>query len=669
MKNIRIYVAFAILAAVMVLLYPREGKFQYQYQKGRPWIYETLIAPIDFPLLKSRAEMLEEKETRSQEVIDYYNFDREVPKVQVERFIHAATESGLDEKVIKYVVTRLDEAYERGIVSDLGGGNVEDKVISVKKDKRISEMPASDISDISRVYEVLKADILYDFQDLTVDSLINAINLRNYIVPNLFYDEAFTQLAHKEAVNYISPTKGMIYAGQLIVTRGETVTSDICEMLDSYKAEYKLSFGYQGSDLSMWLNHIIMVLVMLLLLFLTLLFLEPDALRDLGKCIFFLSVMLVSFLLTVLMFRFNPGYIYVAPFAVSVLFISAFFRPAVTYPVYFVSLLPVLVIPENGIELFIINLIAGALLLFSHQKFNRGWLQFVNILVLFLAMGVVYSAFHIATTGGAVFFSKRELMLLGINSVLVVVLYPFVFLIEKIFSFVSYARLWELSDTNSKLLQMLQHKAPGTFQHSLQVANLAENAAKEVGANAMLVRVGALYHDLGKSENPMCFIENQTEGVEYHSGLSPEESAADIIKHVRDGVAIAEKASLPSVIVDFISSHHGKSVTGYFYNVYCNNGGDPANKAPFTYDGRRPQTKEEAILLLADTVEAASRTLKDYSEETISSLVDKLFVAKTPELAESDITIKEIGKVKENFKEYLMRIYHARIAYPKRQPR
>lgn len=667
MKNIKIYIAFGCLAVAMIFLYPREGKFQYKYQKGHPWMYETLIAPIDFPLLKSRDEMLEEKELKAQELIDYYNFDEKLSKVQIEKFIHAATQTEMDEKVMKYVVGELDEAYARGIVSDFGEENVEGKVISVKKDKRITEIPASEVSDINTVYNKIKADVAYDFQDMVVDSLINEMNLRNYIVPNLFYDDAFTQLMHKEAVNYVSPTKGMIYAGQLIVTKGEIVTADICEMLDSYKAEYKMSFGYQGSDFSMWLNHIVMVLAMLLMLFLTVFFLEPDALSDIRKCIFFLLTLFIPFLVTVLMFRFNPGYFYVVPFAVIVLYASAFFKPSVVLGVYLVSLMPVLVIPENGLELFMINALAGSMLLLSYQRFNRGWLQFVNVLVIFAVMGIVYASFHITTAGTSVFFSKRELMLLGINAILVVMLYPFVFLIEKAFSFVSYARLWELSDTNNKLLQTLQQKAPGTFQHSLQVANLAEKAASVIGANTMLLRVGSLYHDIGKSENPMCFIENQTAGVDYHKDLTPEESASEIIKHVSCGIALANKAKLPQIIVDFIASHHGRSMTGYFYSVYCNNGGDPENKKPFTYDGKRPQTKEEAILMLADTVEAASRTLKDYSEATISALVDNLFENKYPELSESDITIREIGIVKETFKGYLMQIYHARIAYPKRE--
>ena len=233
----------------------------------------------------------------------------------------------------------------------------------------------------------------------------------------------------------------------------------------------------------------------------------------------------------------------------------------------------------------------------------------------------------------------------------------------------SYSRLWDLSDTKNKLLKDLQYKAPGTFQHSLQVANLAENAAGKIGADTMLVRVGALYHDIGKMENPMCFIENQAEGFNYHAGLTPEESARAIIRHVDDGLALARKYKLPGNVADFIASHHGRSVTMYFYNVFCNNGGDPAAKEAFTYNGKLPQTKEQVVVMMADAVEAASRTLKDYSEESISALVDRILSARLDDaqLSQADISIKEINIVKGCFKLYLQQIYHARIAYPKRQ--
>ncbi|MBR5099942.1 MAG: HDIG domain-containing protein [Bacteroidales bacterium] len=669
MKNYRIYSCFIILAIIMLVLYPREGKFQYEYQKGRPWVYETLISPIDFPILKTEAEMLKEKEERASETIDYYSYDPSVAAPMLEQFGHNAVELKLDEQLTRDMYTHLSEAYERGIVSNFGSGTPSDKVIFVKRDKRVTETPAADVYDLSRVLNVLKSDLVYDYPEMDIDSIAGLLDLQRFIVPNLLYDEATTKLVHREAVNYISPTKGMVYAGQLIVSQGETVTGDICQILDSYKEEYKLSYGYTGSPNALLASHLLLVLVILALFFFAIWFLNRPVVEDLRKLVFLMLMLLISIAGTAILFRVDQRLLYLFPFAVTVLYMSAFFRDGLSWSVYTVSLMPLLVIPENGVELFFINLVGGGVVLFAHRRFNRGWLQFLNILFIFAAMSLVSFAFKLGTGDLSYALKSTNFLYLGINAILVIVLYPFVFLFEKIFGFVSYSRLWDLSDTSNKLLQSLQYKAPGTFQHSLQVANLAENAAREIGADAMLVRVGALYHDIGKMENPMCFIENQAEGVNYHAGLSPEESARAIIKHVDDGLALARKSKLPAVVTDFIACHHGRSVTLYFYNVYCNNGGDPANKEAFTYNGILPRTKEQVVVMMADAVEAASRTLKDYSEESISALVERILAAKfdDSQLAEADISLKEINVVKESFKRYLQQIYHARIAYPKRQ--
>lgn len=669
MKNYLIYICFIVLAVLMISLYPKEGKFQYDYQKGRPWVYETLIAPIDFPLLKTEAEMLQEKEERASEIIDFYSYDPTVAPAHLEQFARKAVEVSLSNRLTREMYTHLNEAYDRGIVSDLGKGDLSEKVISIKRDKRITETPASEVYDIERVFSVLKSDLVYGYPEMDIDSIAGLLNLKEFIVPNLFFDENTTEMAHREAVNYISPTKGMIYAGQLIVSEGEIVTEDICQILDSYKAEYKLSYGYSGSPHALMFSHVLIVFSILAIFFFALRFVRREVLGDLHKLIFLMLLLLLSFAGVSVLFRVDQRLLYLFPFAVGILYMSAFFRNDITFAVYVVTLLPLLVIPENGVELFFINAVGGLVGLLAYGRFSRGWLQFVNVLFIFLAMAVVCFAFKLGAGDISYAFKSVSILYLGINAVLCIVLYPFVFLFEKIFGFVSYARLWDLTDTNNKLLKDLQQKAPGTFQHALQVANLAEQAARQIGADGMLVRVGALYHDIGKMENPMCFIENQAQGVNYHAGLTPEESARAIIKHVDDGLALAHKANLPENVCDFIASHHGRSRTLYFYNVYCNAGGDPANTEPFTYKGKLPTTKEQVVVMMADAVEAASRTLKDYSEESISNLVERILASRFDDnqLAQADISFKEIREVKASFKQYLQQIYHARIAYPKQQ--
>ena len=331
-----------------------------------------------------------------------------------------------------------------------------------------------------------------------------------------------------------------------------------------------------------------------------------------------------------------------------------------------ISLLPLLIISENGIELYMLNAVAGGIALVSFSFLYRGWLQFLNSFIIFVGMFILHLAFRMMEGGVFDAANYTTIAFIFCNAFLVVAAYPLVFLLEKIFMLVSVATLKDLSDTNNRLLQELARKAPGTFQHSLQVANMAERAVLAIRGNSRLVKVGAMYHDIGKINNPQCFIENQAPGVEYHKGLSPQESAKEIIKHVADGVEIARKHNLPQIVVDFITSHHGRSQTAYFYTQYCNNGGDPANTVDFTYQGTLPTAKEQVVVMMADAVEAASRTLKDYSAESISKLVEGITSQRIndSQLAMADISIKEINVVKAVFKKHLQEIYHARIAYP-----
>lgn len=667
LKNYKTYICFAVLAIAMIVLYPQEGKFQYDYQKGRPWMYETLISPIDFPILKTQAEILSEKDEKASEMVDYFSADDNVGIDVIEKFNKLSIGSDLDQSLFRGITDILQEIYSKGVVSSFNSTDISDKVIFVKQNKRIVETPASEVYNIESAYDYLKSNLAYDFAKYNLDSLDHLLNLKSLIVPNLVYDEQMTQSLHKEAIDYISPTKGMVYAGQLIVSKGELVTADIEQLLDSYKAEYQMSFGYTGSKFSLIMSHILMVLAVVTLLFMTIFFVHPHIFVDMKRLIFILLLCFISYLATVLLRGINQQLLFLFPYAAFILYTASFFRRSSVYPVYLISLLPLLILSENGVELFLIDAVAGAIALLSFSIFSRGWIQFLNIIYIFAGMAVVYLSFKLSMNEWAQLFKSTELLFLLINAILVIVLYPFVFLFEKIFSLVSYSKLWDMTDTNNKLLQEMAQKAPGTFQHSIQVANLAENAARQIGANSMLVRVGALYHDVGKSKNPFCFIENQVPGVnDYYKDLTPIESARDIIRHVDDGIAIAKEYNLPQVVTNFIRSHHGTSQTLYFYNKYCNEGGDPDNKAPFTYDGILPTTKEQVILMMADAVEAASRSLKSYTKESISDLVDKILSVRLSDeqLSIADISISEINTIKESFKSYLMQIYHARIVYP-----
>jgi len=356
------------------------------------------------------------------------------------------------------------------------------------------------------------------------------------------------------------------------------------------------------------------------------------------------------------------------PFTLISLYLLAFFTKRMVFSVYFISLLPMLIFAPNGVELLVTYVVAGSVAMLVFGFFNRGWLQFVTALIVFVVMTMVWGAFRL-TDGISGLTDYHTVLDMGLGALLSVACYPLIYLFEKIFKLVSNTKLAELSDTNNKLLRLLADKAPGTFQHCLQVMNLADAAARSIDANVLLVRAGALYHDIGKISNPQCFTENENPGVQYHAGLTVKESAQEIIRHVSDGLALADKHGLPDVIKEFIVSHHGTTCTGYFLTKYLNDGGNPDETAEFYYDGVKPVTKEQVILMVCDAVEAASRSLKDYSPESISALVDRIAdgKAKEDQFTDADISLRELNTLKEVIKSYLQQMYHSRVSYPKRK--
>lgn len=670
-----IYIYFAVAFAIMMLLFPNEGRFKYDYQKGRPWLYETLTAPIDFPLLKTQSELLRERDLAASSIVPYYNYDNSVLPSVLQKLAMGSEECGLSDSVANILSSSLKTIYEKGVLPEkTASEQVQESdavnFLVIQRNKESQEHSENELYNKDKAFRQIKSDLMAaDIPDAEADSILLTAAVPELIVPNLQYDKSITELLHKEAINYISPTKGMIYTGQLIVSNGEVVTAEIEQLLDSYKAEYRNSLGYTGAIWQLLLSHALFVLALLALLFLTIFLIDAHIFKQKNKLSFLLFVNLLTFTVTVIMHNIAAEYMFCIPYSVFALYLLAFTRPRLALPVYSIILLPVLIIEANGLELYFLNLIAGGVAIISFTFFNRGWLHFVSALMSFVAMALLSLAFALLESDTLNGLSNNIILYLFLNALFVVGTYPLVYLIEKIFMLVSLSTLKDLSDTNNPLLQEVARKAPGTFQHSLQVSNLAERAAAAIGANSILVKVGALYHDVGKLVNPQCFIENEAPGIHFHASLSPIESARLIIRHVQDGVEIAKKYHIPQVVIDFITSHHGRSQTIYFYNQYCNNGGDSADIGEFTYNGTLPTTSEQVIVMMADAVEAASRTLKNYSKESIAALVDGILSKRISDsqLIMADISIKDINIVKEIFKKQLGDIYHARIAYPKRE--
>lgn len=667
LKKRSVYVSLILAFVIMMIFFPKEGKFPYEYHKGRSWMYGTLVAPMDFPILKTDAELYAERDKAVSKVIPYYIHNETIGKLQQDALAHIQVRHSIPADLEKEISGALEDVYSKGILPDnYEGAQKRSDYVMVQKNRRASEQLLQDLYTTSSAREYIKGSILLNLPQYNADSLFAVYGLASLLQPNLEYSQQNTELLHREAMDYISPTKGMVYAGQLIVSNGEIITAEIEQLLDSYKAEHEFSYGYTGNLWQLYFAHAIVCIVVLLLVYATIYFVNFNILEESNRFNFILLVVLMSFLATVIARRFGQQYMFMVPYAVFALYMMAFFRNRLVFPIYMISLLPLLVISENGVELYMLNVVAGGVALVSFSFLYRGWLQFINSLLIFIGMFILHLAFRMMEGGVFEVANYRLVAIIFCNAFMVVAAYPLVSLLEKIFSLVSVATLKDLSDTNNRLLQELARKAPGTFQHSLQVANMAERAVAAIGGNSRLVKVGAMYHDIGKIANPQGFIENQAPGVQYHKDFSPQESAKIIIKHVADGVELAKKHRLPQVVIDFITSHHGKSQTAYFYTQYCNNGGDPANIDDFTYQGTLPTEKEQVVVMMADAVEAASRTLKDYSEESISKLVDAITSQRLSDsqLVEAKISIKEINQVRAVFKQHLKEIYHARIAYP-----
>lgn len=671
-RRFRVYFPLILLFVLLVIMMPRSPKFNYDYKKGSPWMYETLIAQFDFPILKTDSQLTEERTVAGSKVIPYYKLDPRIA-AKAKNQIQSA-DLGQYEDARSALLESVTGIYSKGVLS-AGVGQVAaydrvdtDAVIYVQKDRRSVKVPASEVLSLGQAEIFFRAAVMNACQGCDPDSLMAETGLTGIIVPDLIYDQQTTDLVHDETLDYISRTQGVGRSGQVIVSEGEIVTSEIEQLLDSYKAEYEISVGYNGPKAFQWTGNILIALSIVIILFLAIFYCNSRIFDQYNKYLYLLLIFSISAVMAFMVARSNPSLFYMMPFTLSALYLLAFFKKRVVFTVYIISLLPLLIFAPNGMELFVIYLTAGVVGILVFGFFNKGWLQFVTALIVFMVMVMVWGAFRLIE-GTNSLNDYHVIWNMALAALMSVAGYPLIYLFEKLFALVSNSKLMELSDTSNKLLRQLADKAPGTFQHSLQVMNLSDAAARSIEANVLLIRAGALYHDIGKIMNPQCFTENEAAGVKYHAGLTPKESAQEIIKHVTDGLALAEKHDLPGDIRDFIRTHHGTTATGYFLTRYLNDGGDPEDVSAFYYDGVKPTTKEQVILMICDAVEAASRSLKDYSFESISELVERIVNGKISEgqLADADISLKEINIVKSEIKTYLQQMYHTRVVYPKRQ--
>ena len=643
---------------------PGTAKWAYEYRRGSEWKYETLTARMSFPILKTEAQLEKERAEKASEAVPYYRLSADVAAENISKAkaMDLSAWPGLQGAVLR----SLALVYDKGIISDQLPSS---PVVYVQKVKKAEKMPTSELFVLTEARTAVMLGTLAQVPEYPVDSIFRTMGIYELVMPDLSFDEQLTKMVYEQSEGQISTTAGYVASGTVLVSEGELVTDEIAQILDSYKVEYQKQSRSAGGVLPLLGNALILLLILVCLYF-AIYYSNPTVFADSNRYAFLLTVFSLMAVSQLLLIRFAPAWIFLFPFTVGAIFLASFFKTRLIYPVYIVSLFPLLIFAEGGAALFLLFVSAATVTLNVFRRFSKGVKQFLAALINFVVLATGFLALKI---GGLVNYDTyRTLVMLFGASLLEVLCYPLVYLMERVFNLVSSSRLQELEDMSNVLLKNLEQKAPGTFQHSLQVMNLSSAAARAIGADEDLVKAGALYHDIGKTLNPLCYVENESlssEEARYHDALTPLQSAQDIIRHVTDGMELARQHSLPAPVSDFILTHHGTNCVTYFFNKFVKAGGDENLRSEFCYPGRKPQTKEQAILMICDSLEAASRTLKNHSPEAVSAFVEKIVQQKIDDaqLEEADLTLKELATVKSVLKSYISQINHERIKYPERK--
>lgn len=669
-KNL-IYKSLIFIATVSVIVYflPNEGKFNYQFDINKPWKYGLLQASFDFPIYKNDIQVQKEQDSILADYQPYFQIDKEAEKNVLSKLREDYNKTlrhslpGTD--YVRYIERTLKALYEDGIIA---GNDLkrmeEDSIIAIRLvDKNVATSRFIDqLYTVKEAYEyLLNADTTHYKK-----KILQQCNLNDYITPNLVYDEEKSEAAQKDLLSNISWANGFVLNGQKIIDRGEIVDEQTYNILESLRKEWeKRSDSVQEKRLTL-AGQILYVGIFLFCFMAYLELFRADYYERKGTLTLLFALIVFFPVLSSIMVEQNLSSIYVVPFAMIPIIVRVFLDSRTAFMAHVTIILLCSITLRFPHEFILLQVVAGMVAIYSLRELSQRSQLLRTALVVFISYALLYFAFELIHEDDLTKLNTRMYIYFMINGILLLFAYPLLFLLEKIFGFTSDVTLVELSNINNSLLREMSEVAPGTFQHSLQMANLAAAAANKIGGKSQLVRTGALYHDIGKMVNPAFFTENQS-GVNPHKSLSYEQSAQVIISHITDGLKLAEKHNLPKVIKDFISTHHGRGLTKYFYISYKNEHPDEeVDQEKFRYPGPSPFTKEQAVLMMADSVEAASRSLPEYTEESISTLVDKIIDTQVSEgyFKECPITFKDIATVKALFKEKLKTMYHTRISYP-----
>ncbi len=661
---------FIITTFLIVYLFPKSGKFKYDFEKGKPWQSEDLQAPFDFAIRKTDKEIGIEKQKVEDNGVLYFDKDNSIEakvktkyKTQFSR-VFSDTITRRTKRSLKNVgEIVLNELYAFGILHENYGFS-DKKVVAILEDRTKKQ---------DAFYSNL---IKQNGVSAIIDGVLRKNDLINYkteftslffdlIEPNLTYNKSFTERAIKEELETISLTRGSVAKGTLIISKGEVVEGDKYQKLKSLQSEYESQVWNEANYNWVLFAYALLVALVLLMLLLFLRKYRTEVYENNTKVTFiFFNVLLLIFI-TTLAVNYNSKYIYVVPICILPLVLKAFFDARLGLFTHVLTVLLLGFIVPNSYEYMFLQIITGIVTILTVSELYKRANLFISVGQITLIYIIAYFAFFVIHEGNVTTIKWENFIWFILCGLATLFVQPLIYAYEKLFGLVSDVSLLELSDTNSKLLKELSNKAPGTFHHSLNVANLAEASANEIGANAMLVRVGALYHDIGKMKNPTFFTENQSTGINPHNELSSKESAQIIVNHVIDGIEIARKNKLPDRVIDFIRTHHGTSVVYYFY-MKEKEEFEEVDRNDFSYQGPKPFSKETAILMMCDSVEAASKSLKEPTSTKIDAFVENIISKQVEEgqFLNANITFKEIQSIKKVLKQKLANIYHLRIEYP-----
>ena len=664
------YKLLLLISTIVLVIYmlPKGGQFKYQFQKGKPWQYENLYAPFNFTIKKDNKTLDQERESIKRNAVPFFDLDPDIPLTALQEFSVLLDLSYQDsawatpkKKVKQLGLNLVNKLYKNGVLGVSGDNYLPEQLINLRVNNQVRQTVFSRVVQREELQELSAKEL----ESLPEISEVMRQIIVTVVKPNLTFNAALTEASVQELLGDINPNIGVVEKGARIIAKGEVVEAEKFDKLNSLREQFQSQVWSQSNYNWLVFGYSMLVSLVFMMLYLFLRKYRPEIFDHNTKVSFiFINILLMIFV-TTLVIKLDAAYVYLIPLCILPIVLKSFFDARLGLFVHVLTVLLLGFIVPNSFEFMFLQIIAGIVTILTVSELSKRANLFISVGQITGIYILGYLSFFIIQEGSLDRIALENFAYFMICGLITLFAFPLIYVYERIFGLVSEVSLLELSNTNTPLLKELSDRAPGTFHHSLNVANLAEAAAQEIGANSMLVRVGALYHDIGKMNNPTNFTENQVNSINTLNDLEPKESARIIVGHVIKGIELARKHKLPERIIDFIRTHHGTNLVYYFYKKELDAQGS-ADEKDYRYPGPKPFSRETAILMMADSVEAASKSLKDPTSNKINSFVENIIDLQMEQgqFANANITFKEIGQIKKVLKKKLTNMYHLRVAYP-----